>query len=497
MEATATVLLVNRRFLLLDNLGKGGMGSVYRAFDRSEEKIVALKLLTEKRRAGPDHPLSEEYRAWTRLRHPNIIRALGLGTIRHGPFPRGTPYLVLEYFPGIPVHRELPPGKVGARDLEEFTRQALVALDHIHSHGLVHRDLKPGNILVGRTRNGPGRVKITDFGLATDSGHKGRPGRVSGSLPYVAPETILGETIDGRTDLYGLGILLYYLSTGNLPCPGNDPGKILEWHLGGPPADLRRSGVSLTNEWARFILRLTARNPSCRPSSASEALFLLSGRSPFPPARARSARRRTDIANLRLAMDAVRLGARLVVRLPASWNAARRSIRNLKILAQTHNVAYHEITGRPRSGSNLGKLVLELLLARETGVRELVRKYSLQHGLPLELLGGLPVWDRARASSLHERNDPLVLNQTARGVATFLLESSASETMILAVEPAALRTSLVRKTVSLLLRLIDASKSGPSGKRGILLLIPPSLTSRATERRPARSNSKGTRACPP
>ena len=269
---TRATPLVDERFLLLETLGQGGMGAVYRAFDRHEQRLVALKVLTESAPPGPQHPLATEYDAWARLDHPNIVRALGMGVATCGPIAAGTPYLVLEHIHGAPVNRVLPAGGGDGRRVESIARQALHALDHVHASGFLHRDLKPANVLVQSRRR---QLKLTDFGLALPLGESRSVGTVSGSLPYVSPEAMLGLPLDCRADLYGLGILLYQLMTGELPVRRGGPREILRWHLGGEPADPGRIRPGLSPRLSAFVRRLTSRNRTERPASAIEALALL------------------------------------------------------------------------------------------------------------------------------------------------------------------------------------------------------------------------------
>ena len=148
-------LLLDDRFLILGSLGRGGMASVFRAFDRVTQRIVAIKAQTEVRQAGPAHPLSEEYDLWTRLTHPNIARVLELRVARSGPLLRGSPYLVLEHVRGLPADRALIPGRAGSSALETFAVQVLRGLQHVHAANLVHRDVKPSNLL---TDTSAGRI---------------------------------------------------------------------------------------------------------------------------------------------------------------------------------------------------------------------------------------------------------------------------------------------------------------------------------------------------
>ena len=460
--------VLDDRFFLLESLGRGGMGSVYRAFDRVEGRHVALKVLDDREHAGPSHPLSAEFEAWSRLAHPNIVAALELSRSRGGPIESGRPYLVLEYFEGLPVNRVIRPGRASAEALEGLSREVLSALAHVHEAGLVHRDVKPGNVLVRAAGRPPGRVKITDFGLAVEAGRTGVPGRVSGSIPYLAPEALTGEPLDGRADLYGLGILLYHLAAGRMPAPHDAPGEILRWHLEGARADPREAAPWLPERLARFIARLIARDREERPRSAVEALLALGGRCAPRAAVPRPMAGRAERAVLRLAVDAARLGARRRIALPASSCGAESLLREARVLAGIHGLAVHRL--RPGERSGLGSAVLALLLDRGADARALVERHRLLRGLPLALLGGLPVWDRAREGS-GGRPDPELLRASARGVAEFLLESSSLRPLVLVADRAALTDPLAREVAARLDRAIRDDPAPRPGRGGLLLLV--------------------------
>jgi len=469
--------LLDDRFLLLESLGSGGMGRVFRAFDRVEERWVAIKVLFSRERPGPAHPLSAEYEAWSRLRHPNIVEAYELGRAERGPIEAGTPYLVLESFRGLPADRTLVPGATSHGHLELLAGGLLDALGHVHRHGLIHRDLKPGNVLVGRSRRGPGRIKLTDFGLATESGRVGTPGCFSGSILYAAPESLLGGPVDGRTDLYGMGILLFYLATGKMPFKSRDPAEVLRWHLEGPPADLRELGSDHPDRFARFVRRLTARDPDERPTSAEEAISLLGGSrvvrrplGPRPPDRA-------ERAAFRLALDAARLGARRPFPLPADPAARRSLIREARVLSHVHGLRFlHLRAGRRKGSSNLAQVVLRLLLDRGPGVRAMIAKHGLHRGLPLGLLGGLPVWDRLRAGG--GPGNGTDLRATARGVVALMISSARRRTLVLAAEGGAAGDPLARLVLEGLEREWDNRSDRSRG--GFLALVPepPAVTGR-------------------
>jgi hypothetical protein len=458
--------LLDDRFLLLESLGSGGMGRVFRAFDRVEERWVAVKVPFSRERSGPAHPLSAEYEAWSRLRHPNIVQAYELGRAERGPIARGTPYLVLESFRGLPADRALMPGKTPCRHLEPFVRGLLEAVAHVHRCGLVHRDLKPGNVLVAPARRGPGRLKLTDFGLAAEAGRTGTPGCISGSIPFVAPETLLGGPVDGRADLYGVGILVYYLTTGTMPWGRRDPGDVLRWHLEGPPADLRKLRC---DRFARFVERMTARDPARRPDTAEEAISLLGG--PEGIRRVRDVPRtdRAALARLRLAIDAARLGARRPFPLPASSVKRRSWIREARVLSQVHGLRFLHLRGRRRKGSsNLAQVVLRLLVDRGADVRAMITKHKLHRGLPLGMLGGLPVWDRlGRDEGGLEPSD---LRATARGVVRLVMSASRRRTLVLAVDDGASDDPLARLVLEALAREWDDRSDRSRG--GLLVLVP-------------------------
>ncbi len=443
MEHARATPLLDERFLLFETLGRGGMGSVYRAFDRAERRLVAVKVAEEGTgETGSAHPLTAEFEAWSRLRHPNIIRAYEMGRARHGPLPSGTPYLILESFSGRPAHHSLSPGRTDPDHLEGLARDVLSALDHVHDVGLVHRDLKPANILVGESRRGPMRVKLTDFGLATEAGRAGRPGQVSGSLPYVSPESILGLPLDGRSDLYGLGVVLFFLAAGRKPVESRDPRELLRWHLAGPRPDASTDLPGLPDRLARFVVRLLARNREERPASAREALELLGVPRAARIRPLQSGVDRSDLAALRLALDAARGGERRVLRLPADRKASAALVREAMTLAQIHSVAFCRIRGEGKlAEASLGRAVLRLL-GTEGSVRADIDAYPLQKFLPIGLVGDLPVWDRTRAGARAWDNE-VDLGRASRTIAAFLLEASSRRSLVLVVERGALGDPLV------------------------------------------------------
>ena len=328
---------------MLATLGRGGMGTVYRAYDRAARRMVALKVPHESGRPGPAHPLATEYARWSRLDHPNIVRVHELAYAEQGPIAAGTPYLVLEHVRGEPARHSLAAGADGEATATLLAEELLSALAHLHACGYVHRDLKPGNVLVDASTGGRTRCKLTDFGLAAPIGSSSRPGSISGSLPYVAPEALCGAPLDGRTDLYGLGVLLFRLLTGRIPVRDPTPQSILRWHLAGPLPDPASERPDLSPRLRRFVRRLLQRNRAMRPASAASALELLGRPRPEERTRGLSTAARGARARLRLALDAARLGARRRFRLPADRETAEFLTRELRVWCQVRKIPFRQV----------------------------------------------------------------------------------------------------------------------------------------------------------
>jgi hypothetical protein len=459
------------RFLFVETLGHGGQGRVFRAYDRVFRRDVAIKALHDAHGHDPVPPLAAEFAAWSRLRHPHVVRAYELQRATSGPLPPGTPYLVLELVHGLPVHRVLDAGEERPSILEELARRVLRALDHVHRAGIVHRDLKPGNVLVGSARRGLGRVKLTDFGLASESGRTGEPGRISGSIPYVAPETILGLAVDGRADLYGLGVLLFYLSAGQLPIVSKSPERWLRWHLDGPAADPRRIRPQLPARFAELVVRLTTRARDARPATANEALRMLGS----PTAREGRPSTRdlgpAERARVRFALDRARLGRSCELRLPnhaVDAGAVRRELTTLgAALGLSCMRLERAVGGRV---SNLARVVLTLLLAHGPDAWAVVERHRLHRGLPITLLSGVPVWDRIGRDEGRARR-PGEVAATARGIAGFFCDAARRRPFVLVVDGSALGDPLVAAVVARLRRVVSGARQRPE-TGGLVLALP-------------------------
>ncbi len=496
MARTSGISLQDERYLLLETIGRGGMGRVYRAFDRMEQRLVALKVPGEAECSGPSHPLSAEFEVWSWLDHPNIVRAFELGTARSGPIPRGTPYLVLEYVNGGPVHRMFEPRNLTSEILERIAAGVLAALAHLHCRGIVHRDLKPGNILVdpAAPHGVSGHVKLTDFGLAVRSGRRETPGTFSGSIPYIAPESLLGKAVDLRADLYGLGMLLYRLSTGRFPSDVDSVEKALRWHLSDRTADPRVIRPDLSRRFSRFVRRLTARDRDLRPDSASAALELIDFR-PRPTYHGQLGRIGRDLrTRLRLAFDAARLGAIRVFSTTCREPVMRALETQVSVWAQVRGLGFFALREGPLHGPNgLGTLVMQLLLSRAATAGDRVRRHRLQRALPLDLLGATPVLDASRFDA--RRPASRCIGVHARAIRDFILESTAMQPMVLWTESAARRDPLVRRVFRLLESAARRMRGFELKPGGLLAVLAETTVSTQSSR--AFSPSDSIRALPP
>lgn len=251
------------RYRIDAELGRGGMGVIYRAHDQVLDRDVALKLLTDPA-LGPEgrSRLLREARAAARLNHPNIVSVYDAG---EADGPEGaTPFIVMEYVEGQSLYHRWP---LPLPEILAVTQQVCAALDHAHTHGIIHRDLKLENILL----TAGGQAKLTDFGLArTAASRVTQEGTIVGTVFYLAPEMVLAQQVDGRADLYALGVMLYELTTGKLPFNAEDPLAVISQHLYAPVVPPRTHQPDLPAALERLILRLLEKRPEDRPASADD-----------------------------------------------------------------------------------------------------------------------------------------------------------------------------------------------------------------------------------
>lgn len=273
------------KYVLLEQLGAGGVGVVHRAAQPALSRCVAVKLLHRALVGDPDamRRFRAEALAASRFDHPNSVMVLD-----HGTAADGTPYIVMEYVRGESLRallgrdRWLPLARVLG-----IARQLLAALGAAHRAGVVHGDVKIDNILIEPTRDGGDRVKIVDFGLAELSrdseraiaGARCAEGTVAGTPEYMAPEVIRGGPATPLADLYGVGIVIYELLTGKTPFAGGSSHDVMDRHVHDELVlpSLRRPDLGLSHELEAVIARALAKPPAARFRDAEAFIAALVG----------------------------------------------------------------------------------------------------------------------------------------------------------------------------------------------------------------------------
>src|SRR6266480_2686629 len=255
--------LVDGRYRVLRKLGTGGMANVYLAEDQELGRRVAIKVLDD--RHASDDQFVERFRreakAAAALSHPNIVSIYDRGETD------GTYYIAMEYLEGPNLKELVRQGTPSIRTAITFTREILSALRLAHRRGLVHRDIKPHNILV----DAEGRLKVTDFGIARSGpSQMTEVGSIIGTAQYLSPEQARGAPVDQRSDLYSIGIVLYEMLTGEVPFTGESPVEIAMRHLSDTPRPPSLLRPEIPPDLDMIVLRALAKNPEDRFQTAEE-----------------------------------------------------------------------------------------------------------------------------------------------------------------------------------------------------------------------------------
>jgi len=261
------------RFELLERAGVGGMGSVYRAVDQRDGRIVAVKLLHTLSSPEIVTRFEREARLLAELRHPHIAE-----WVAHGRTDEGEPYLAMAWLAGRPLSERLARGALSLQETFSLLERIGSALGHAHARGVVHRDVKPENLFL--VNDDVDQVRLLDFGIAHAGTVMTRHGEFLGTPGYVAPEQVRGETVDPRTDLFSFGCVLYHCLTGRPPFMADDPVaalfKIVVEEVP-PPSELRALVPSGLDE---LVVSLLAKDPARRPADGGALLGLLSNIEP-------------------------------------------------------------------------------------------------------------------------------------------------------------------------------------------------------------------------
>jgi eukaryotic-like serine/threonine-protein kinase len=262
------------KYKVLDQLGSGGMGTVYLCEHRYMRRRVAIKILPPEKGHSPLilQRFMREAQAVARLDHPNIVRAHDIG--QHGELF----FLVLEYIEGINLHQLVQDhGRLTIARAVNYTVQSALGLHHAHSHALIHRDVKPANLLLDRN----GFVKLLDLGLARFSDDRNAAdsqsqGGVLGTADYIAPEQALdAEAADARADIYSLGCTLYYMLSGHPVFDGGTVSQKLIKHQTASPTPITAVRPETPRGLADILCRMLSKDPMSRPQTCNEVMKLL------------------------------------------------------------------------------------------------------------------------------------------------------------------------------------------------------------------------------
>lgn len=255
------------RYEIHDLLGMGGMAYVYRAFDKTENRWVAIKILKEEFSNNSDflRRFRNESKAIAVLSHPNIVKVFDVS------FGDQIQYIVMEYIDGITLKQYIEQeGAIRWNEALHFITQILMALELAHSKGIIHRDIKPQNILLLQN----GSIKVTDFGIARflQSETQTVTDKAIGSVHYIAPEQARGDYITDKADIYSVGVMLYEMLTGKLPFEADNAVSVALMQLQAKPVLPRELNPSLPKGLEQITIRAMQKNPVDRFQSAGEML---------------------------------------------------------------------------------------------------------------------------------------------------------------------------------------------------------------------------------
>ncbi len=250
--------VIKDRYAIHEELGRGGMGVVFRGRDTLLKRDVAVKLLSNIGLGTEGRVrLLHEAQAAAQLNHPNIV------TIYDAGEEDGQPFIVMELIEGSSLHEQRPETMA---EIIDVAVQISAALEQAHAAGIVHRDLKPENVLIAKD----GTAKLMDFGLARSVATRlTSEGAIIGTVFYMAPELALGREFDGRADLYALGVMLYELTAGQLPYIADDPIAVITQHLHAPLVPPQALNPDIPASFEALIVKLMSKDPDGRPNSAA------------------------------------------------------------------------------------------------------------------------------------------------------------------------------------------------------------------------------------
>ena len=258
---------IDGRYRIDSLIGAGGMGTVYRATRLLIGDEVAIKILHQDQAdANSSERFRREAQAAARLKHPNAVSIYDFGVSTDG-----LQYLVMEFVEGQSLREKLNHGPLDFATAAEVTSQVCAALDEAHRRHIIHRDIKPDNILLYSSADGL-RVKVLDFGIAKlrddTAGHLTQTGSVMGTPHYMSPEQCLGEELDPRADIYSVGIVLYEMLCGRVPFNSPVSTAVVVQHVSQAPPSLRSINPAVPEPAEKVVLHAIQKEPSARPVTA-------------------------------------------------------------------------------------------------------------------------------------------------------------------------------------------------------------------------------------
>jgi len=254
--------IISRRFRVEDVIGRGGMAIVYRAFDLKTHQTVAFKVLREEYEEDPEYKerFKREAEVCRKLGHPNIVNLIDAGDVG------GVSYIAMEYVDGQTLKELInQSGSIPQEDAVRYTLQILAALGHAHQRGIIHRDVKPQNVMISRS----GQIKVGDFGIAgmADTKTLTTDGNVMGSVHYFSPEQAKGMKATTASDLYSVGVILYEMLTGHVPFEGETAVSVAMMHLMEEPKPVEQQ-AKVSPAVAMIVRRSLKKLPQERYQSA-------------------------------------------------------------------------------------------------------------------------------------------------------------------------------------------------------------------------------------
>ena len=250
------------QYEIIDEIGRGGMATVYRARQKSMNRTVAIKVLPRHLLHDPGffERFEREVDVIAHLEHPHILPTYDYGQSDN------VPYIVMRFLGGGSLERMIKSGSVSPDTIDKPLRQIAQALDYAHQQGVIHRDIKPGNIMLDEA----GNAYLSDFGIARVLGSEMTGSMIIGTPAYMSPEQANGIPIDGRADIYALGVVLFELLTGEEPHRADTPMAVLLKHINEPIPPLRNYRDDIPDPIEDVIMKATAKSPEDRFASASE-----------------------------------------------------------------------------------------------------------------------------------------------------------------------------------------------------------------------------------